>query len=165
MKRGAVILLVVLAVGAAMGALSYGFFRDRISATDWLRKEFSLNEEQSARIFALNAEWAAVQRDVRPHRAGWLAIGRVNRFKQTVTQEIREALVETDRVRSECRLKMLEHFYEVAAVMPEEERKKYLDMVLRVVLKPGEMDSSRWAPLRPISHDSTFAGVRFHRRD
>jgi len=37
---------------------------------------------------------------------------------------------------------MLEHFYWVAAAMPEEERKKYLDMVLRVALKPGEMDSS-----------------------
>ena len=61
---------------------------------------------------------------------------------RTATQEIREALVETDRVRSECRLKMLEHFYEVAAAMPEEKRKKYLDMVLPVVLNPGEMDSS-----------------------
>ena len=37
---------------------------------------------------------------------------------------------------------MLEHFYEVAAAMPEEKRKKYLDMVLPVVLNPGEMDSS-----------------------
>jgi hypothetical protein len=37
---------------------------------------------------------------------------------------------------------MLEHFYEITAAMPEEGRKKYLDMVLPVVLKPGEMDSS-----------------------
>ena len=51
---------------------------------------------------------------------------------RTVTQEIREALAESDRVRTECRLKMLEHFYEVAAAMPEEKRKKYLDMVLPV---------------------------------
>ena len=57
--------------------------------------------------------------------------------RRTVTQEIREALAESDRVRTECRLKMLEHFYEVAAVMPEEKRKKYLDMVLPVVLDPG----------------------------
>jgi hypothetical protein len=61
---------------------------------------------------------------------------------RTVTEEIREALAESDRVRTECRLKMLGHFYEVAAAMPEEERKKYLDMVLPVVLNPGEMDSS-----------------------
>jgi len=61
---------------------------------------------------------------------------------RTVTQEIREALAERDPVRTECRLKMLEHFYEVAAVMPEEKQKKYLDMVLPVVLNPGGMDSS-----------------------
>jgi hypothetical protein len=61
---------------------------------------------------------------------------------RTVTEEIREALADSDRVRTECRLKMLEHFYEVAAAMPEEKRKKYLDMVLPVVLNPGEMDSS-----------------------
>ena len=53
MKRGAVILLVVLGLGAAMGLLSYCFFRDRVSPADWLRKELSLNEEQSARIIAL----------------------------------------------------------------------------------------------------------------
>jgi hypothetical protein len=67
MKRGAVILLVVLGVGAAMGALSYCFFRDRVSPADWLRKEFSLNEEQSARIVALNAEYGPKRADVRPH--------------------------------------------------------------------------------------------------
>jgi Heavy-metal resistance len=143
MKRGAVILLVVLGVGAAMGALSYGFFRDRISATDWLQKEFSLNEEQSARILALNAEYGLQCKEMCAHiaQADSRLAGLID-SSRTVTQEIREALVETDRVRSECRLKMLEHFYEVAAAMPEEERKKYLDMVLRVVLKPGEMDSS-----------------------
>jgi hypothetical protein len=143
MKRGAVILLLVLGVGAAMGALSYGFFRDRISAIDWLRKEFSLNEEQSARILALNAEygpqWKEMCADIAQADSRLAGLIDSNR---TVTQEIREALVETDRVRSECRLKMLEHFYEVAEAMPEEEREKYLDMVLRVVLKPGEMDSS-----------------------
>jgi head-tail adaptor len=42
-----------------------------------------------------------------------------------------------DRIRTECRLKMLEHFYEVAAVMPEEKRRKYLQIVLPVVLNPG----------------------------
>ena len=56
-----------------------------------------------------------------------------------VTQEIREALMQTDRVRSECRLKMLEHFYEMTAAMPEEGRGKYLGMVLPVVLDPGRM--------------------------
>lgn len=57
MKRGAVILVVVFSLGTAMGILSYRFSRDRISPVDWLRKEFSLNEEQSARVVVLNAEY------------------------------------------------------------------------------------------------------------
>ena len=143
MKRGAVILLVVLCLGAGMGLLSYNLLRDRGSPADWLRKELSLNEEQSARIMALSAEYGPkcaemcariMQTDSR--LAGLIESSR------TVTKEIREALAESDRVRTECRLKMLEHFYEVAAAMPEEKRKKYLDMVLPVVLNPGEMDSS-----------------------
>jgi hypothetical protein len=144
MKRGAVILVVLLGLGPAMGILSHGFFRNRISPADWLCKEFSLNEEQSARIVAMNAEYGpeCKQMCVRIAQADSRLAGLID-SSRIVTQEIREALVETDRVRSECRAKMLEHFYEVAAAMPEEERKKYLDMVLPVVLKPGEMDSSQ----------------------
>jgi hypothetical protein len=144
MKRGAVILVVVFGLGTAMGILSYRFFRDRISATDWLRKEFSLNEEQSARVVALNAEYGPQCKEMCADIAqADLRLAGLIDSSRTVTQEIREALVQTDRVRSECRLKMLEHFYEVAAAMPEEKRKKYLDMVLTMVLNPGGMDSSR----------------------
>jgi hypothetical protein len=143
MKRGAVILVVLLGLGTAMGVLSYCFFRDRISPAEWLRKQFSLNEEQSARILALNAEYGPQCKEMcaRIAQADSRLFGLID-SSSTVTQEIREALVETDRVRSECRLKMLEHFYEVAAAMPEKERTKYLHLVLPVVLKPGEMDSS-----------------------
>ena len=144
MKRGAVILLVIFGLGTAMGIVSYGFFRDRSSPADWLCKEFALDEEQSARILALNAEYGpkCKQMCTRIAQADSRLAGLIN-SSRTITQEIREALVETDRVRSECRLKMLEHFYQVAAVMPEEKRKNYLDMVLPVVLKPGEMDASQ----------------------
>ena len=143
MKRGAVILLVVLGLGAAMGVLSYYFLQDRSSPADWLRKEFSLNNEQSARIRALNAEYGPKCQEMcdRITQADSRLAGLID-SSRTVTQEIREALIESDRVRSECRLRMLEHFYDVAAAMPEERRKKYLDMVLPVVLKPEEMDSS-----------------------
>jgi hypothetical protein len=143
MKRGAIILLVVLGLGAAMGVLSYYLFQDRSSPADWLRKEFSLNKEQSARIIALNAEYGPKCQEMcaRIAQADSRLSGLID-SSRAVTEEIREALAESDRVRTECRLKMLEHFYEVAAAMPEEKRKKYSDMVLPVVLNPGEMDSS-----------------------
>jgi hypothetical protein len=143
MKRGGVILLVVLGLGAVMGLLSYYVFQQRGSPADWLRKELSLNEEQSARIMALSAEYGpkCEQMCARITETDSRLAGLIE-SSGTVTQEIREALAESDRVRTECRLKMLEHFYEVAAVMPEEKRKKYLDMVLPLVLNPEGMDSS-----------------------
>ncbi|HEY5707347.1 MAG TPA: hypothetical protein VIS96_17450 [Terrimicrobiaceae bacterium] len=143
MKRGAVILLAVLGLGATMGALSYYLLQDRSSPAEWLRKEFSLNKEQSARIIALNAEYGPKCQEMcaRIAQTDSRLAGLID-SSRTVTQQIREALVESDRVRSECRLRMLEHFYEVAAGMPEEKSRKYLDMVLPVVLKPEQMDSS-----------------------
>jgi hypothetical protein len=143
MKRGGVILLIVLCLGAGVGLLSYEFLRDRGSPADWLRKELSLNEEQSARIMALSAEYGPKCAEMCAHitQTDSRLAGLIE-SSTTVTKEIREALTESDRVRTECRLKMLEHFYEVAAAMPEEKRKKYLDMVLPVVLNPGE--PSHW---------------------
>ena len=121
-----------------MGLLSYYFFQHRGSPPDWLRKEFSLNQEQSARIMGLNAEYGPKCEDMcaRITQTDSRLAGLIE-SSRTITPEIREALAESDRVQTECRLKMLEHFYEVAAVMPEEKRKKYLDMVLPVVLNPG----------------------------
>jgi hypothetical protein len=143
MKRGAVILLVLLGLGAAMGLLSYYVFQNRGSPADWLRKELTLDEEQSARIMALSAEYEpkCEQMCARITQTDSRLAGLIG-SSGTVTQEICEAVAESDRVRTECRLKMLEHFYEVAAVMPEEKRKKYLDMVLPFVLNPEGMDSS-----------------------
>ena len=94
-------------------------------------------------MVALNAEYGpeCKQMCARIAQADSRLAGLID-SSRIVTQEIREALVETDRVRSECRLKMFDHFCEIKAAMPEEGRKKYLDMVLPVVLKPGEIDSS-----------------------
>jgi len=39
MKRGGVILLVVLCLGAAVALLSYCLFQERGSPADWLRKD------------------------------------------------------------------------------------------------------------------------------
>ena len=61
------------------------------------------------------------------------------RSHKMVTPEIREALSESDRLRTECRVKMLEHCYEVATAMPEERRGKYVEMILPTILDPGRM--------------------------
>ena len=61
------------------------------------------------------------------------------RSSKQITPEIQAAIVETDRLRSECRAKMLEHFYRIAAQLPAEKQSDYLTVVLPSVLHPGEM--------------------------
>jgi hypothetical protein len=63
------------------------------------------------------------------------------RSSQKITPEI-QAIVETDRLRSECRAKMLGHFYRIAAELPVEKQSDYLTVVLPSVLHPGEMMKS-----------------------
>ena len=50
-----------------------------------------------------------------------------------VTPDVRAAVAETDRIRTETRIAMLEHFYAVAAELPPERRRDYLLKVLPLV--------------------------------
>jgi hypothetical protein len=52
----------------------------------------------------------------------------------SVTSEIRDSVTETDRIRSQTRVAMLEHFYAVAAELPPDRRKEYLLKVLPLVI-------------------------------
>jgi hypothetical protein len=107
---------------------------------DWLKSEFSLNEHQAAQITALQSQYAKACEEMCARINETDArVADLIRSQKIVTSEIRKALSESDRLRTECRLKMLEHCYEVANAMPEEERDKYIEMVLPMILDPGRM--------------------------
>ena len=52
----------------------------------------------------------------------------------SITPEVHAAIVETDRIRTETRLAMLQHFYAVAAELPPGKRRAYLLKVLPLVI-------------------------------
>jgi len=52
----------------------------------------------------------------------------------SMTSEIRAAVAETDRIRTETRITMLEHFYAVATQLPPDKRRDYLLKVLPLVI-------------------------------
>jgi head-tail adaptor len=60
---------------------------------------------------------------------GTLALG-----SHTVTPDLRAAVAETDRIRTAARITMLEHFYAVAAQLPPDKRRDYLQKVLPLVI-------------------------------
>ena len=52
----------------------------------------------------------------------------------SMTPEIRAAIAETDRIRTETRIAMIEHYYAVAAQLPPDKRRGYLLKVLPLVI-------------------------------
>ncbi len=107
---------------------------------EWLRDEFHLTDDQMKKAEALHDGYQATCENMCRRIAETDArLAGAIRASSSVTPEITSAIAETDRVRTECRVAMLDHFYQTAALMPEAERQRYLDKVLPVVLHPGEM--------------------------
>lgn len=133
MKRGLFILLAVLAIGLAALGVSKRLFQGPPSA--WLCREFGLSAGQQERVISLQREYGS--------RCGPFcdAMCAANAALETlalgsgsVTPAVRAAVAETDRIRTETRLAMLEHFYAVAAELPPERRRDYLLKVLPLVI-------------------------------
>ena len=143
MRRGLGTLFGVIFAGLAAALVAFVVVQDQSSPMNWLRSEFSLSDSQARKVEQIHAEYEAdcaqmcariAQTDER--------LENLIRSSQKITPEIQAAIVETDRLRSECRAKMLEHFYRIAAELPAERQSDYLTVVLPSVLHPGEMIKS-----------------------
>ncbi len=146
MNRGIVVLIGVIVLAVATAAGIYHMRQPKAPA-DWMRHEYGLTQEQADRV-------AKIERDYGSRCAEMCArINRANehlselvRTNRAMTAEVRAAITAADEVRTDCRTSMLAHFYEVAAVMPEEKRAEYLKTVLPAVLHPEEMGGQRITP-------------------
>jgi hypothetical protein len=133
MKHGLLLfLLIVLGLGAA-------FVSKRLlqgHPSDWLCHEYGLTPQQAERMKSLERDYGS--------RCGPYcnAMCEANGSLETlalnsgsVTPELRAAVVVTDRIRTETRIAMLEHFYAVTAEFSPEQRRKYLLKVLPLVIE------------------------------
>lgn len=62
------------------------------------------------------------------------------------TPEIAAAMARSDALRNECRQNMLRHFYEVAALLSESKKEKYLNLVLPLIIEPELMSREHQHP-------------------
>jgi hypothetical protein len=145
MNRSLVILLGVLALGAAIFAGSY-FVSQRAcvmtrSADDlsWLRDEFHLNDADMARVRQLHEGYmpqcarmcaliAAKEAEVQA------ALG----SGTNVTAGAQQKLTELGELRAQCQAQMLRHFIEVSQAMPPGEGSRYLAEMKRFTLGSHE---------------------------
>ncbi len=108
--------------------------------SDWLVAEFGMDSASSARAKALHSEFEV--RCVAMCERIQQADDRLRSALKTstgMTPELRAALQETDDARTDCRSSMLEYFYAVAALLPPDQRARYLEIVLPVAMHPEEM--------------------------
>lgn len=133
MKRGFLVLLAVIIAGLGAALLTRHFLQGPPSA--WLCHQYGLSPEQACKVESLQRQYGA---RCGPYcdamcganaRLESLALG-----SGSVTPELRDAVVETGRIRTQSRLVMLEHFYAVAAELPPGRRKEYLLKVLPLVI-------------------------------
>ena len=129
MKRGLLVLLAVIIAGLGAALVTRHFLQGPPSA--WLCHVYGLTPEQACKVESLQHQYGA---RCGPYcnamceanaRLEALALG-----SGSVTPAIRDAVTETDRIRSQTRLAMLEHFYAVAAELPPDRRREYLLKVL-----------------------------------
>lgn len=129
-----VVVLLFLAAGLGLAAfVGYSTWQheahDELTGgeLEWLRQEFNLDDEQFQRIEEIHAEYRPIceafcDRVIEAKKN--LEETLVN--ASSYSKEVEEQLVELSRVKEECNRSMLQHIYEVAAVMNPEQRIRYL---------------------------------------
>jgi len=133
MQRGLLVFLIVVALGIGAAMLSRHCLQGPPSA--WLCNQFGLSQKQAERMESLQSDYGS--------RCGPLCermcesnahLKKLALGSGSVTPGLRAAIAETDRIRTETRIAMLDHFYAVAAELPPERRKEYLQKVLPLVI-------------------------------
>jgi Spy/CpxP family protein refolding chaperone len=136
MKNLVLILFAALMVGFASFGVYYSWQKSTVAHAipfdelSWLRTEFDLTEEQMRQIEEIHAKY-------RPICEMWCGkvMAAQTRFEQLVlkaddfTGEVDAALAEFSRVKEACHRSMLQHVFEVAAIMEPNQRERYLTRV------------------------------------
>ena len=147
MKKGAVILLLGLLLGAAgfsgfyyLGtASSRDMLREQQPELAWLKQEFKLSDTEFARVSRLHAAYlpqcAARCRRIEEQnqRLRQLLVQATN-----VTPEIQGLLAERAKMRADCEAEMLKHFIEVSRTMPPAQGRRYREWVEEQTFLRGE---------------------------
>lgn len=133
MKKGLLALLAVLLAGVGAWLVARHLLQG--PPTAWLCREYGLSRQQSCRVEQLQRDYGdrcgpfCKKMCEANARLETLALG-----SSEVTPALREAVAESDRIRTSARVAMLEHFYAVAAELPPDRRRQYLLKVLPLVI-------------------------------
>jgi hypothetical protein len=135
MNRSLVIVLGALALGVVLFGASFKLSQRlcRVCVAEppgslhWLQKEYSLNDDEMARIQKLHTDYM-VQCDsmCAMMNANQEAVKAALNNATNVTPEAKQKLDELAACRAHCQSQMLQYFVSVSQVMPSEQGRRYL---------------------------------------
>jgi len=151
MKRGAIVLVLGLALAAAgfsglyyLGtAPSRELMRGGQPELAWLKEEYKLSDAEYARIVQLHAAYlpACAARCQRIEELT-ARLRQASLQATNVGPEIQRLLAERAAARAECEAEMMAHFLAVSRTMPAEQGRRYLEWVERQTFMGGrEMEA------------------------
>ncbi|MDP3849023.1 MAG: periplasmic heavy metal sensor [Luteolibacter sp.] len=141
-KPLAILILALLAGFAAFGITrkhcttsNSNTLLDHLPELAWLKTELALSDAQFSEVAELHDAYRPVCeemcRRIDDSRARLEAVALKNR---STDSELQQAIAQYEQVRSDCKMKMLEHLYQTAALMSEEQAGRYLKTVLPAAL-------------------------------
>jgi hypothetical protein len=141
MNRRLFVLAAIAVAGMAALILTSGVFQspDRLSAA-WMQKKFSLSPDQARQAGDIDMQYERTCKQLCARiEESDRRLAKLLDASDRMTPEILSAIAESDRVRTACRTSMLEHFYQVAAILPASQRQQYLQTVYPLILHPEMM--------------------------
>lgn len=145
MTRGLLILFIALAA-AAVTFSTWRFvvtkpvreaMRTDQAELEWLRREFRLDNTEFERIAALHRDyWPECEKLCERVMAANAKTEAILDAHDSVTPEVKAALLETANLQANCRAAMLEHAYAVSKVIGGERGARYLAMMTRRAITP-----------------------------
>lgn len=139
MKKGLLILLVALLAGFTAFVISRSHRQsaggpvllDSMPELAWLRGELGLSDRQFAKAGELHAAYRPQCEEMcRRIAESHARLASLAGKERRMTPELIEAIRDHARVHAECQEKMLEHLYQTAALMDENQALRYLQAVL-----------------------------------
>jgi len=146
MKRFWVILVLGAMLGVAAYATVYAIRTNthrQLGTTAgeelaWLQREFKLSEDEFETVKRLHEAYKPVCAEMcRRIDAKSEALADLLGRSDRVTPEVDRTVGEVATLTKECRVKMLEHFFEVSRAMPPEQGRRYLLWMQQQTLTPA----------------------------
>lgn len=146
MKRILIIIAAAILV-CAFACIGVYQWQLRTPPEEWLGRRLGLSGESLEQFTEAHNRYAATCAEMCVKISNADAeLAALAMSSREFSPEIAAAMARSDALRNECRQNMLRHFYEVADLLSEPKKEKYLNMVMPLIIEPELMSREHHHP-------------------